>query len=80
MWISISRGDFNRRSAGISEAEQFRAFVERFAGGIVKGLAEDLDLSECVKKCERCVAAGGEEDQRHRQGVMHHGIYLYFPV
>ena len=28
------------RAAGIAEAEEFRHFVERFAGGIVAGLAE----------------------------------------
>ena len=44
-----------RRAAGIAEAEQLRRLVERLAGGVVDGVAEQRVAADVGRRCSSCV-------------------------
>ena len=58
---SAARESRQLRPAGIRQAEQLRRLVERLAGGVVAGLAEDLVVAEPAHVDEHGVAAGDQQ-------------------
>src|SRR5207248_3243864 len=64
-WLTALGEGRERRSAGVTEAQQFGGLVERFAGGIVLRLTQEPVLTYAIHSHQLRMAARDEErDER----------------